>query len=374
VASRPYTSVQSIPPDPQNLATRTGLWLQGQGPEADVVISSRVRLARNLRGLPFRSTLTSERSMEVPNRLKGELLDLALEGETTWVSLGDTDEVLRRILFERSLATRELVSGDGAGDLVGKAVAFGAHEGLAALIGEEDHLRLQCLTSGLALEEALERVVELDRQLESRVSYATRAGLGYLTACPSNVGTGMRASVMLHLPALGAVRSELQKVFHAAQHTGLAVRGLHGEGSKAIGDLYQMSNQVTLGASEPELIARLMVVVRGVVRTERRMRQSLLDARASALNDRVARGMVALRSSRALSTDEALRHLSVIRFGHHVGLVQGLSTHLLNRLALQIQQGHLHALQRGGQAEVGDRSERSRLRAALLRSEFAGRG
>jgi protein arginine kinase len=166
----------------------------------------------------------------------------------------------------------------------------------------------------------------------------------------------------------------LQKVFHAAQHTGLAVRGLHGEGSKAIGDLYQMSNQVTLGASEPELIARLMVVVRGVVRTERRMRQSLLDARASALNDRVARGMVALRSSRALSTDEALRHLSVIRFGHHVGLVQGLSTHLLNRLALQIQQGHLHALQRGGQAEVGDRSERSRLRAALLRSEFAGRG
>lgn len=366
--------MQSVPPDPQDLATRTGSWLQGNGPEADVVISSRVRLARNLSGLPFRSTLSSERAIEVPNRLKGELLDLALEGETTWVSLADTDETLRRVLLERSLATRELVSGDEQGELTGRAVAFGGDEGLAVLIGEEDHIRLQSLTSGLDLEEALERVVHLDRQLEARVTYATHHELGYLTACPSNVGTGMRASVMLHLPALGAVRSELQKVFQAAQHTGLAVRGLHGEGSKASGDLYQISNQVTLGSSESELVARLLVLVRGVVRTERGMRQALLAARASALKDRVARGMVVLRSARALSTDEALRHLSVIRFGHHVGLVQGLSTCLLNRLALQIQQGHLYALHRSGQVGPVDHSERRRLRAALLRSEFAGRG
>lgn len=366
--------MQSIPPDPQALASRTGAWLQGNGPEADVVISSRVRLARNLKGLPFRSTLTSERAMEVPNRLQGELLDLALEGETTWVSLGSADEKLRRVLFERSLATRELVSAGASGELSGRAVAFGSQEGLAALIGEEDHIRLQSLVSGLDLEGALKRVVALDRQLETRVEYATSAELGYLTACPSNVGTGMRASVMVHLPALGAVRRELQRVFQAAQHTGLAVRGLHGEGSKAFGDLYQISNQITLGASESELIERLLVLVRGVVRAERSTRQVLLDTRASALSDRVARGMVALRSSRSLSTDEALRHLSVIRFGHHVGLVQGLSTSLLNRLALQIQQGHLHALQRPDQSEPVDRSERDRLRAALLRSEFAGHG
>jgi protein arginine kinase len=184
----------------------------------------------------------------------------------------------------------------------------------------------------------------------------------------------MRASVMLHLPGLGAVRTELKKVFHAAQHTGLAVRGLHGEGSRAAGDLYQVSNQVTLGATEEQLVERLLGIVERIVAAERAMREALLEDRREALKDRVARSLATLRTSMSMQTEAALRHLSWVRLGHHLDLVQGLDIGLLNRLAVQIQRGHLQALHGTAGGALLEPSERRKLRASLLRSAFSGRG
>lgn len=366
--------MQSTPPEPDDLAARTGSWLSGRGPESDVVVSSRVRLARNLEGSPFPLATPEGRAAEIPAQVRPLAGNLTFEGEAMWIALEGASDVLRWVLFERNLATREMVGREGGSDLSGRAVAFWPQEDLAILMGEEDHLRLQGLSSGLDLEGALGRVVALDRTLEKDLRYQLDDRLGFLTACPSNVGTGMRASVMLHLPGLGAVRSELKKVFHAAQHTGLAVRGLHGEGSRAAGDLYQVSNQVTLGATEEVLVERLLVIVERIVAAERAMREALLEDRREALKDRVARSLATLRTSMSMQTEAALRHLSWVRLGHHLSLVQGLDTGLLNRLAIQIQRGHLQALHGSVGGALLEPSERRKLRASLLRSAFSGRG
>ena len=366
--------MQSAPLDPDELAARVGSWLSGRGPESDVVVSSRVRLARNLAGSPFPLATPSGGGTEILDRVRPLATRHTYDGDASWVPLEGASDVLRWVLFERNLATREMVGSEASTELAARAVVFWPQEDLAILMGEEDHLRLQGLASGLDLEGALGRVVALDRTLEGDLEYQLDERLGFLTACPSNVGTGMRASVMLHLPGLGAVRSELKKVFHAAQHTGLAVRGLHGEGSRAAGDLYQVSNQVTLGASEEELVEGLLAIVRRIVTAERTMREALLESRREPLRDRVARSLATLRTGMSMHTEAALRHLSWVRLGHHLELVQGLDTALLNRLAVQIQRGHLQALHGSTTGELLEPSERRKLRASLLRAAFSGRG
>tara|TARA_R110002072_G_scaffold24526_2_gene83306 strand:- start:644 stop:1765 length:1122 start_codon:yes stop_codon:yes gene_type:complete len=370
-----------LPFEIRNLASHVAGWLLADGPESDVVVSCRVRLARNLAGFAFQPKLDPDRSQELSNRLRVALTDACLDGETWWIPLEDASPVLRAILIERNLASRDLVRGGEATEpgtdapdqsgRPGRAVAFGRSETVTAMVGEEDHLRLSALAAGLDLELAWQRVHVLDGYLEGQVEYSVREDLGYLTACPSNVGTGLRASVMLHLPALGNVRSELEKLFTAAQHTGLAVRGMQGEGSKAAGDLYQVSNQVTLGRTEAQLMEDLAGFVGCAVDFERKMRQTLLDARGSALRDRVARSYGLLRTSRAIPTEDALAHLSDLRLGLHLGLMRELKLEDLNRLALQIQKGHIHALTQADEQGMLDASERDKLRASLLRTELS---
>lgn len=365
------------PPDLTTLIRRTGAWLQGSGAETDIVLSSRVRLARNLVGLPFPARLPGERAAEVPSRLLECGPETTFGAKPHWVTFDRADALLQQVLFERNLASKEMLHPKESAAPEGRAVLFGEAEDLAVLVGEEDHLRLQALAPGLALDEAFDRVVSLDQDLQERLEYATHARLGYLTACPSNVGTGMRASVMLHLPGLGAQRRELDRVFSAAQHTGLAVRGLHGEGSKAAGDLYQISNQVTLGASERALIEGLQVMVDGLVRAERQARAALVESMQVPLKDRIARSLATLRTARSINTGHALRHLSIIRLGQALGLIDVLELRPLDHLALRIQKGHLQAEAGIPAAEVSellDASERRKLRASLLRAAFAGRG
>jgi len=239
------------------------------------------------------------------------------------------------------------------------------------MVNEEDHLRIQAVRPGFALGEARDEAVRLDRFLEERVEYAWSPELGYLTGCPTNVGTGLRASVMLHLPALGLVRSELEKVFTAAQRTGLAVRGLYGEGSRAAGDFYQISNQVTLGRSEEDLVEDLASLVPVIERFERRMRDELLAAQPAALRDRVTASLAALRTSRALSTEASLAHLSNLRLGVATRLLDGPSAPVLGELGVVVQKGHLQALaDEGGPDELLDPSRRDGLRARILRQRL----
>jgi protein arginine kinase len=370
--------------DPHKFAERLPAWLQPQGPESDVVVSSRVRLARNLAGFPFVSKLSDERALELCRSLRDALLqagaaaaaeNLENPPEVLWVEMAEVTPLVRLLLRERHLVSRDLAPvPEERPAQPGRAVAFARDESFAIMVNEEDHLRLQALAPGFQLARAWAGAQALERALEGRVEPAFDRDVGYLTCCPTNVGTGLRASVMLHLPSLGMVRSEIEKVFAAAQRTGLAVRGLYGEGSRAFGDFYQVSNQVTLGRSEEDLLGELGELVPAIVRFERTMRENLLQERRAALVDRISRSFGLLRTARAMATDSALSHLSSLRLGLHLGLWSELDAADLARARVQIQKGHVQALnQDPPQGELMEPSERDRLRAAYLRRMLATR-
>ncbi|MFT5464339.1 MAG: protein arginine kinase, partial [Planctomycetota bacterium] len=342
----PQTSTVNLPPiDPHRFAERAGAWLRQEGPDSDVVVSCRTRLARNLDGFPFVLKLETKAAVELGERVRQELVSHRLEGETVWVDMPSARPLVRLLLRERHLISRDLAPGDGMRAVrPGRAVAFGPDESVSVMVNEEDHLRLQSIAPGFDLLGAWDRVRSLDRALESSVGYAWNERLGYLTGCPTNVGTGLRASVMLHLPALGLVRSELEKVFSAAQRTGLAVRGMYGEGSRAAGDFYQISNQVTLGCTEEALIAGLQDLVPCVIAFERKVREVLLSEQRKTLEERVGRSLDTLQAARSLPTELALMHLSNLRLGSAIGLCARVSSAALNLLAVQIQKGHIQAL------------------------------
>ena len=363
--------------DPARFARRAGDWLREAGPESDVVFSCRVRLARNLARTPFVVRLNTPDAEKVCGILREALTGVRIDGETHFLPMRGTSQILRLVLRERHLISRDLAPVEENAKVPrGRAVAFGDSETVSAMVNEEDHLRLQAMAPGFDLDLAWQRVSDLDRALEERLDFAATEKLGYLTGCPTNVGTGMRASVMMHLPALSMVRSELEKVFTAAQRTGMAVRGLHGEGSRAAGDFYQVSNQITLGRSEDQLLDDLRALVPSILEFERRMREALLEDRRAALTDRVCASLATLRTATSMPTDEALGHLSNLRLGHHLGLVHDVNPTLLGLMLVRIQRGHLQALERPDDARdpaghLLEASERDRLRAAYLRRELA---
>jgi protein arginine kinase len=370
--------------DPHKFAERLPAWLQPQGPESDVVVSSRVRLARNLAGFPFVSKLSDERAIELSHSLRDTLLQTgaavvsesgAAPTEMVWIEMAEVSPLVRLLLRERHLVSRDLAPvPEERPAQPGRAVAFARDESFAVMVNEEDHLRLQSLAPGFQLARAWEGAQALERALDGQIEPAFDRDVGYLTCCPTNVGTGLRASVMLHLPALGMVRSEIEKVFAAAQRTGLAVRGLYGEGSRAFGDYYQVSNQVTLGRSEEDLLTELGELVPAIVRFERTLRENLLRERRAALVDKISRSFGLLRTARAMPTDGALSHLSSLRLGLHLGLWSELDAADLARARVQIQKGHVQALnQDPPQGELMETSERDRLRAAYLRKLLATR-
>jgi len=326
--------------------------------------------------------LKPERAAEIATRLKDVLLEARIDGETSWVSMLEASPVVRLLLCERNLISRDLLGGgaDNAQadptalgpDAAGRAVAFGASESNTVMVNEEDHVRLQAMAAGLDLDLALQRARILDRFMEERVAFAHTPALGYLTGCPTNVGTGMRASVMLHLPGLGLARGELEKVFNAAQRTSLVVRGMAGEGSRAAGDFYQISNQITLGRSESQLIGDLMALLPKIIEFERRIRAELHEHLGVPLQDRIHQSQTVLRSARSIPTEDALAHLSNLRLGLYLGLLDGPGVGDLNELGLKVQRGHVQALV-AVDPEDGllDVSERDQARAAILRTALA---
>ncbi len=345
-----------------SLLPNLGEWLRGTGPDADVVVSTRVRLARNLAQFPFSGRATHHQKAEIEAKVKDAVAKAELDPhKPEYVSVASLAPLDRQFLVERQLISREL-----ANVLEGpRGVAFDPRESVSIMVNEEDHLRLQVMRSGLALDEAWAEIDKVDDALEARLAYAFHDQFGYLTACPTNVGTGMRASVMLHLPALGITR-QIEKVFKALQKINLVVRGLYGEGSRASGDLYQISNQVTLGRSEQRVLTEIREVIAMILQYERQARQVLLRERKQAEQDRVARAIGTLGSATMITSEETMELLSAVRLGIHLNLLDDLPPTTVNQLFIHTQAAHLQKLM----GTPLDGEERNAARARYLRNKL----
>lgn len=337
-----------------DLTTHSGEWLRGAGPESDIVISSRIRLARNLADFPFISRATAQDRSRIEHILHERVLAIAAETEVFYVNLSQLETVDRQFLVERHLISREHAEAQGA-----RSVAIDHNEKFSLMVSEEDHIRIQVMHSGLDLASVWEQISRIDDLIEEKVTYAFHERLGYLTACPTNVGTGMRVSVMLHLPALVITR-QIDKVFRSLQKISLAVRGLYGEGSQAMGDFYQISNQVTLGRTESELIRQVSDIVPVIIDYERQAREFLVKESQENLHDRVSRAYGILRTAQTISSEETMHLLSSVRMGVNLGLIRDLSIPSINELFIRTQPAHLQKLT-GGELDTTDRNiERAR--------------
>jgi protein arginine kinase len=337
-------------PDPMKSTAfeRNTEWLRGDGDACDVVMSSRVRLARNLAGFPFPSQASESDQHQVLDACKNRILSMPLESDDKmlWVDLHTSKKADRTLLVERQLMSRQHAKGkqsDGAGGTDsprGVAVLL-PEERMSVMINEEDHLRLQVVHSGFGLGSCLEEINALDDSIEEGVDYAYDSRFGYLTACPTNVGTGLRLSVMMHLPGL-SMSGDLEKVRNAAGDMGLAVRGFYGEGSETAGDFYQISNQTTLGKSDEMLLREMETeIIPRVIGYERHARNELLKNRQSHLNDKVHRAMGTLTHARLMKVDEAMELLSLARLGILLELVDDIDLSAVHTLMLHVQPGHL---------------------------------
>lgn len=309
----------------------------GTGPDSDVVISSRVRLARNVAEYPFMSRLTVADSTELLDLLR-PIAEQAVGKDSLFISMQNIDGIDRQFLIERHIISRELGT-----TILSSGAVIGEQERACVMINEEDHLRIQVIQSGYQLDGCMEEARRIDEQIAENVVYAYHDKLGYLTACPTNVGTGMRVSVMLHLPALVLTR-QIERVFRSLQKITLTVRGLYGEGSQSQGDFFQISNQTTLGVTEEELEDKLEQVIPSIIDYERKARQHLLEENRESVCDRVRRAYEILSSAQAIKSGEAMMLFSTLRMGVHCNLIDDIDEMTLNQLILQTQSAHLQKI------------------------------
>lgn len=332
-----------------DLVRRSGEWLRGTGPESDIVISSRIRLARNLAEFPFIRRCNDADRLAIEKLVRERLQKVTQWGEVQYIDVSSLGTLDRQFLVERQLISRELADGKGA-----RGVAIDEQETFAVMVNEEDHLRIQVMHSGFDLAATWAQINRIDDAIEEQLNYAFHENLGYLTACPTNVGTGLRVSVMLHLPALVLTR-QIDKVFRGLQKISLAVRGMHGEGSQAMGDFYQISNQITLGRSESQLIEEVGDVVPAIIDYERKAREFLYKQSHKDLHDKVSRAFGILSTAQTISSEETLLLLSSIRMGVNLGLIHDLEMSTINQLFIHTQPAHLQKL-RGVEMDTAERN------------------
>ncbi|MEO1614329.1 MAG: protein arginine kinase [Planctomycetota bacterium] len=338
--------------------------MRGEGPESDIVISTRIRLARNLADFPFIRRCSEEDRVNIERTVRARMESLSDTGwkSAHYIDLEPLSEIDRQLLVERQLISREIAESEGS-----RAVAFDAAEGYSVMVNEEDHLRIQVMKSGLDVKKTWEQVNRIDDMLEEVILYAFHPRYGYLTACPTNVGTGLRVSVMLHLPAL-VITEQMERVFRSMQRINVTVRGLYGEGSQYTGDFYQVSNHVTLGHAEADLLALVGdEVAPRIIEYERKAREALLKNNRDDLHDEVSRAMGILSTARKISSEETMHHLSKIRLGISLGIIDQIDVKMINRLFLQTQSAHLQKLQ----GRILGTAERHARRASFLQQHLA---
>ncbi len=315
-------------------------WLDASGPYADIVLSTRVRLARNLQGHRFGSRMQDSEREQIFERVQQATEKSSMLKSGVRLDMASLTPLSRQILLERHLISREL-SGDGRdGPPRGAGLILGIHESVGVMVNEEDHLRLQSLFSGLRLAEAYRAVDRLDEELGSELPYAYHHDFGYLTTCPTNVGTGLRASVLIHLPGL-VLTKEIGRVLQGINQVGLTFRGLYGEGSEVVGNFFQISNQTTLGKSEDDLIEHLERIVQQVIQHELQARGVLMRDAPAVIEDKIWRAYGLLRYARSLSFEEVMNLLSGLRMGASMKLIPGLSVYTLNKIMIYAQAAHL---------------------------------
>src|SRR5687768_8484773 len=314
-------------------------WLDASGPNGDIVLSTRVRLARNIERFAFTGRARDGERLRVLSQVREALHGIDGMAESVPFRVDELPPVDRALLHERHLVSKELAGLDAQHPLrTGAAVFLG--DRLGVMVNEEDHLRLQALQSGFALQQAYDSIDRLDRALGDRLPYSFHPEFGYLTACPTNVGTGLRASVLIHLPGL-VLTKEIGKVLAGLQQMGLTYRGLYGEGSEVVGNFFQISNQTTLGSAEEELLDKLLRVVAHVIEREEEARKVLLRDAGYIIEDKLWRAYGTLRYARSLTFDEAMNYLSGVRLAVGLKLMSGLSVYTLNKLLIFSQSAHL---------------------------------
>jgi len=344
-----------------NILNTAGEWLRGEGPHHQIVVSSRVRLARNLKSFAFPGWAKKSERLQILECIKPRVEELPEMNDAFSVYSQDLSALEKQVLVERHLISRE-----HAAKGVGSAVLMNRKQTLSIMVNEEDHLRMQAIRSGLQLKQTFKMIDKVDSELEQKLDFAFHPHLGYLTACPTNVGTGMRASAMVHLPAL-VLSEQINQVIQAVNKIGLAVRGLYGEGTEALGNLFQVSNQTTLGEKEEDIINRLNKVIEQIIEHEQNARQLLLQKKPTTLLDHVGRGYGILRYAHSMASKEALNHLSFMKLGIDLGFFPEEYRVPIDELFMETQPAHL---QKGSQQKLAA-DERDSLRAEIIRVKLA---
>ncbi|XXM71740.1 protein arginine kinase [Lysinibacillus sphaericus] len=343
------------------LSNAVSSWMNDEGPNSDIVLSSRVRLARNFTDFRFSTLYSAEEAKEIVGTVRDKVphYPKAL-GQLEFLATKEIQPLQKRVLMEKHLISPNLAENENEG-----AVLLSNEEDVSIMINEEDHIRIQCLYPGLQLKEALNRANEIDDWFESEFDYAFDEKHGYLTTCPTNVGTGLRASVMMHLPGL-VLTQQLNRIIPAINQLGLVVRGIYGEGSEALGNIFQISNQITLGKSEEDIVEDLLSVVRQIIEKEESAREALVKTSNIQLEDRVFRSLGVLEHSRIIESKEAAKCLSDVRLGIDLGYIKNISKNILNELMILTQPGFLQQYS-GGPLRPNERDIR---RSSLIRARI----
>ncbi|WP_174615371.1 protein arginine kinase [Virgibacillus ihumii] len=337
-------------------------WMREEGPDSDIVLSSRIRLARNFASYAYPILAKEDDLHQIGTYMQEHYAHQSFQDyeDFEFIPLKNLTAVQKRVLVEKHLISPHLAEHDGT-----SAVLISKNEQVSVMINEEDHMRVQLYFPGLQLNKALKKAFEFDDWLEEKIDFAFDETRGYLTSCPTNVGTGMRASVMMHLPALALTR-QINQMIPAINQLGLVVRGIYGEGSEAVGNIFQISNQITLGKSEEDIVEDLQSVVHQLIEHERKARQQIMRRSGTNLEDRIFRSYGVLEYSRIIESKEAARCLSNVRLGIDMGIINNVSHNILNELMVLTQPGFLQ--QYAG--KTLSPNERDVLRASLIRERL----
>ncbi len=343
-----------------DLVNKTSEWLKGTGPNSDIVISSRIRLARNLDKAPFphwANKKQAEENLKTIEEAAGNIDDLK---KSAIFRLADMDNIDKQFLVERHLMSHEHAQKANA-----NAVLVDEEEIISIMINEEDHLRMQVMRSGFNLFDAWDIINKLDDDFAGKLPLAFLPDWGYLTACPTNTGTGMRGSVMLHLPALVMSR-QINRVLAAIAKLSFTTRGLYGEGTQASGNFFQVSNQVALGHNEEEILENIHGLIKQIIEQENQARESLLSRSRSMLEDKVSRSFGILKNAHIITSEETIELLSMLRLGIDMSLIKEISRRAINELFIVTQPAHLQKLENKKLSP----QERDMKRAEIIRSKL----
>ena len=344
----------------EEMAKKPAAWLSGSGEESLVVLSTRVRLARNVAGCKFPTSADSETRQRIVGYFDSVVTRSKMMASAQYYKAADINELDRNFLIERHLVSPVFLNGD-----LYKAVLIDAEERVSVMVNEEDHLRIQALSAGLDPQGAFDLAMRYETEMGSYLEFDYDKDFGFLTACPTNAGTGMRASVLIHLPGLVLTR-DIDKVISRITRSGIVVRGFYGEGSDVLGNLFQVSNQNTLGVSETDIMNHISRVVREVIEEEAQARNRLNEEAGDMIEDKIWRAYGILKNARVLTGDEVMNLLSAVRLGHAMGIINFLDIQLINEILLLSQPAHL---QKFFGAEM-DNNKRDFVRAQMVRDKL----